>query len=346
MDKTAQNAKAGKPVIGITVGDLNGIGTEIIIKALSDNRLLKMFTPVVYGSTKVLSYYRKTLGLEPFNHHPVNNNFDLHTKKINVKNCWQDTVELNPGQVTSAGGKYAFIALEAATNDLREGKINALVTAPINKKNIQSDDFKFVGHTEYLTHKFNNQNQDSLMLLVSEQLRIGVVTSHIPLVEVKKRLTQEAIVSKINLLYKSLKNDFGIIKPKIAVLGLNPHAGEDGLLGNEETEIIIPAINECKKKGNLILGPFPADGFFGKMEHKKFDGVMAMYHDQGLIPFKTLAFDEGVNYTAGLPVVRTSPDHGTAYNLAGKNKANEESMLQAIFLAMDITKKRMEAKTE
>ena len=341
-----QTAKVGKPVIGITVGDLNGIGTEIIIKALSDNRLLKMFTPVVYGSTKVLSYYRKTLGLEPFNHHPVNNHFDLHTKKINVRNCWQDSVELNPGQVTATGGKYAFLALEAATNDLKEGKIHALVTAPINKKNIQSEDFKFIGHTEYLTHKFNTQNQESLMLLVSEQLRIGVVTSHIPLAEVKKRLTQKAIVNKINLLYKSLKKDFGISKPKIAVLGLNPHAGEDGLLGDEEAEIITPAINECRKKGNLILGPFPADGFFGKMEHKKYDGVMAMYHDQGLIPFKTLAFDEGVNYTAGLPVVRTSPDHGTAYNLAGKNKANEESMLQAIFLAMDITKTRMETKTE
>lgn len=342
MDKTAQTVNKNKPVIGITIGDLNGIGAEIIIKSLADNRLLKMVTPVVYGSTKVLSYYRKIMGLEPFNHHPVNNNFDIHTKKINVKNCWQETVELKPGQVTSEGGKYAYLALEAATNDLKEGKIQALVTAPINKKNIQSESFNFVGHTEYLTSKFNTDNEDSLMLLVSDQLRIGVVTSHIPLGDVKKNLTKEVVDSKINLLHKSLKKDFGISKPKIAVLGLNPHAGEDGLLGGEEGEIITPAINACKKKGSLVFGPFPADGFFGKMEHKKYDAVMAMYHDQGLIPFKTLAFDEGVNYTAGLPVVRTSPDHGTAYSIAGKNKASEDSMLHALFLALDITKKRME----
>lgn len=337
-------ANKNKPIIGITIGDLNGIGAEIIIKSLADNRLLKMVTPVVYGSTKILSYYRKIMGLEPFNHHPVNHNFDVHTKKINVKNCWQETVELKPGQVTPEGGKYAYLALEAAVNDLKEGKIQALVTAPINKKNIQGDDFNFIGHTEYLTSKFNPENQDSLMLLVSDQLRIGVVTSHIPLSEVKQNVTEKAIVSKIMLLHKSLKKDFGIVKPKIAVLGLNPHAGEDGLLGTEEEEIITPAINECKKKGNLVFGPFPADGFFGKMEHKKYDGVLAMYHDQGLIPFKTLAFDEGVNFTAGLPIVRTSPDHGTAYGIAGKNKANEDSMLHALFLAVDITKKRMEAR--
>ena len=343
MDKIAQPGNKNKPVIGITIGDLNGIGAEIIIKALSDNRLLKMVTPVVYGSTKVLSYYRKIMGLEPFNHHPVNNNFDVHTKKINVKNCWQETVELNPGQVTAEGGKYALMALEAAANDLKEGKIQALVTAPINKKNIQSESFNFIGHTEYLTSKFNTEDQDSLMLLVSDQLRIGVVTSHIPLGDVRQNLTEKTVVSKISLLNKSLKKDFGIVKPRIAVLGLNPHAGEDGLLGKEEEEIIAPAISECKNKGNLIFGPFPADGFFGKMEHKKYDGVMAMYHDQGLIPFKTLAFDEGVNYTAGLPVVRTSPDHGTAYSIAGKNKANEDSMLHALFLAIDITKKREEA---
>lgn len=342
MDKTAPIVNKNKPVIGITIGDLNGIGAEIIVKALADNRLLKMVTPVVYGSTKVLSYYRKIMGLAPFNHHPVNNSFDVHTKKINVKNCWQETVELKPGQVTPEGGKYAYIALESATNDLKEGKIQALVTAPINKKNIQSKDFNFVGHTEYLTNKFNAENQDSLMLLVSDELRIGVVTSHIPLGEVKQQLTKEKIIGKITLLHKSLKKDFGIVKPKIAVLGLNPHAGEEGLLGSEEVEIIAPAINECRKKGNLVFGPFPADGFFGKMEHKKYDAVLAMYHDQGLIPFKTLAFDEGVNFTAGLPVVRTSPDHGTAYGIAGKNKASEISMLHALFLALDITKKRLE----
>ena len=342
MDKTAPIVNKNKPVIGITIGDLNGIGAEIIIKALADNRLLKMVTPIVYGSTKVLSYYRKIMGLDPFNHHPVNNSFDVHTKKINVKNCWQETVDLKPGQVTAEGGKYAYIALQSATNDLKEGKIQALVTAPINKKNIQSKDFNFVGHTEYLTNKFNAENQESLMLLVSDALRIGVVTSHIPLGEVKQQLTKEKITGKITLLNKSLKKDFGIMKPKIAVMGLNPHAGEEGLLGNEEDEIIAPAINECRKKGNLVFGPFPADGFFGKMEHKKYDAVLAMYHDQGLIPFKTLAFDEGVNFTAGLPVVRTSPDHGTAYGIAGKNKASEISMLHALFLALDITKKRLE----
>ncbi len=344
MEKSTEGGKIRKPIIGITVGDLNGIGAETIIKSLSDNRLLKIMTPVVYGSTKVLSYYRKVMGLEPFNHHPVNNNFEVHTKKINVKNCWQDTVEINPGEITNDGGKYAFIALEAATQDLKEGKIQALVTAPINKKNIQSDKFNFVGHTEYLNEKFNEDQKDCLMLLISEQLKVGVVTSHIPLAAVKKNLSKQKIIDKLLILNHSLKKDFGTIKPKIAVLGLNPHAGEDGLIGNEEKEIIIPALEEVKKQGKLVFGPFPADGFFGKMEYQKYDAVLAMYHDQGLIPFKTIAFEEGVNFTSGLPVVRTSPDHGTAYGIAGKNKASGASMTQAIFQAVDILKSRKEFK--
>ncbi len=342
MEKSSEGGKTRKPIIGITIGDLNGIGAETIIKSLSDNRLLKIMTPVVYGSTKVLSYYRKVMGLEPFNHHPVNNNFEVHTKKINVKNCWQETVEIKPGEITHEGGNYAFMALEEATQDLKDGKIQAIVTAPINKKNIQSDNFNFVGHTEYLNDKFNDDNKECLMLLVSDQLKVGVVTSHIPIMEVRNNISQEKIVDKIQLLHQSLKKDFGVIKPKIAVLGLNPHAGEEGLIGSEEQEIIIPALEDCKKQGKLIFGPFPADGFFGKMEHQKYDAVLAMYHDQGLIPFKTLAFDEGVNYTAGLPIIRTSPDHGTAYGIAGKNKASGESMTQAIFQAVDIIKKRKE----
>lgn len=342
MDKSTETRNIRKPIIGITIGDLNGIGAETIIKALSDNRLLKIFTPIIYGSTKVLSYYRKVMDMEPFNHHPVNNNFDVHTKKINVKNCWQENVEISPGQETAEGGKYAFMALESATDDLKEGKIQAIVTAPINKKNIQHENFNFVGHTEYFNHKFNDENKDCLMLLVSEQLKVGVVTSHIPITEVKAQITKEKIIDKIQLLNQSLKKDFGISKPKIAVLGLNPHAGEEGLLGSEEQDIIIPALEDCKKQGKLVFGPFPADGFFGKMEYKKYDAVLAMYHDQGLIPFKTLAFYEGVNFTAGLSIIRTSPDHGTAYGIAGKNKADYESMTQAIFLAIDIVRKREE----
>jgi 4-hydroxythreonine-4-phosphate dehydrogenase len=325
-----------RPVIGLTLGDFNGIGPEIIIKTLTDARILKICIPVVYGSYKVLSKYKKITETEEVVFNSIRNMEGLNPKKINLITCWEEDFEVSPGKVTEQAGKCALISLEKASEDLFAGKIDAVVTAPINKNNIQSENFKFPGHTEYFTEKAGIK--DSLMLLVSENLRVGVVTGHIPLAEVKAQLTKEKLISKINVMYKSLKNDFGIQKPKIALLGLNPHAGESGLLGKEEQELMIPLIEELKNKGILIFGPFPSDGFFGMHHYKKFDGVLAMYHDQGLIPFKTLAFDSGVNYTAGLPVVRTSPDHGTAYDIAGKNIAIESSFREAMYLACDIVK--------
>jgi 4-hydroxythreonine-4-phosphate dehydrogenase len=255
-----------------------------------------------------------------------------------VVNCWNENIEAKPGEINNEAGLASYMALEKVNQDLKEGLLDAVVTAPINKKNIQSPDFDFAGHTEYFTHHFGEK--ESLMLLVSEDFRVGVVTGHIPLSAVSIQISKEKIMQKIKILESSLKKDFGILRPRIAVLGLNPHAGEEGLLGNEEIEIISPAIEDSKKKGILAFGPYPSDGFFGMMQFKKFDAVLAMYHDQGLIPFKTLAFETGINYTAGLKIIRTSPDHGTAYNIAGKNLANESSFREAIFLAQDIIKNR------
>lgn len=328
------------PVVGISLGDVNGIGPEVIIKTFNDNRLMRMVTPVVYGSTKILSYYRKALNLKDFNYFQLKGGTEPNPRKLNVINCWEETVNITMGQETPEGGAYAFKSLEAAVSDLKENKIQALVTAPINKNNIQSDDFKFPGHTEYLTENFGAN--DSLMLLVSDNLRIGTVTGHIPLHEVSNQLTRDKVASKLKILLKSLKEDFGILKPRVAVLGLNPHAGENGLLGTEETQIIAPVVNELKDKGHLVFGPYPADGFFGNRQEEKFDAVLAMYHDQGLIPFKALAFNKGVNYTAGLPIIRTSPDHGTAYDITGKDLADESSFREAIYLALDIWKNRQE----
>jgi len=328
-----------KPVIGITLGDFNGIGPEVIIKTLSDSRITKICVPIVYGSVKIFSRYKKLIETsEELHFHQTKNTEGINPKKINIINCWEEDHEINPGKPTAESGQSAYISLSRASEDLFSGKLDAVVTAPINKKNIQSEEFKFPGHTEFFTHK--SGVNDSLMLLVSEDLRVGVVTGHIPLSEVKKSLTKERLLSKINVLYKALKNDFGILKPKIALLGLNPHAGEEGLLGKDEIELLNPLIEELKAKGVLIFGPFPADGFFGTKQYKKFDAVLGMYHDQGLIPFKTLAFDSGVNYTSGLPVIRTSPDHGTGYDIAGKNIANESSFREAVFLACDIVKNR------
>lgn len=327
-----------KPVIGLSLGDINGIGPEVVIKTLADDRLLDMITPVVYGSAKVLSYYRKAMRLNDFNYHQVSNEDRFHPDKVNVVNCWQEMMDINMGQETPEGGKAALLALQKAAQHLQEGKIEGIVTAPINKNNIQNDEFRFPGHTEFFTETF--KAKDSLMLLCSGNLRVGVVTGHIPLNSVSSQLTKEKLRSKLNILEKTLKQDFNIGKPRIAVLGLNPHAGEGGLLGTEEQDIIIPLIKELKEKGKLIFGPLPADGFFGTRQQEKFDGILAMYHDQGLIPFKSLAFESGVNYTAGLPIVRTSPDHGTAYDIAGKNVASEQSMREALFLACDIVRRR------
>ncbi len=329
-----------KPVIGITIGDVNGIGPEVIIKALNNPKINNHITPVIYGSTKVLSYYKKVLELEGFDYTQVREPNHFHSKKVNVVNCWEETIEITAGSSTKEAGAAAFKAIEAATKDLKEGVIDALVTAPINKQNIQSEDFKFAGHTEYFTQALGAK--DSLMLLCSEELRVAIVTGHIPIKEVSNTITKEQVASKLDILIQSLKKDFGILKPKVAVLGLNPHAGEEGLLGNEDKEIILPVIDEYRSKGHLCYGPLPADGFFGTRAYQKYDAILAMYHDQGLIPFKTIAFDSGVNYTAGLSAIRTSPDHGTAYDIAGKNKADEQSLRQAIYTALDIVKNRNE----
>lgn len=330
------NIKKNKPVIGISIGDINGIGAEVTMKALQDNRLQKMITPVIYGHGKALTYYRKTLDMNDFNFIQIRSIEDVHHKKTNVINVVQESPEVMPGVETRDAGNMALSALDQAIVDLKSGQMDALVTAPLNKNNINSTATPFVGHTEYLTSAF--ETKDSMMFMVSEDMRIGLVTGHLPLKDVTNAVTAEAIKAKLKIMIRSLKNDFGIPKPKIAVLGLNPHSGEDGLLGHEEAEIIQPVIKNYKENGDLIFGPYPSDGFFGMMHQKKFDGVLAMYHDQGLIPFKTLSFDSGVNFTAGLPILRTSPDHGTAYNIAGKNAANHGSMLSAIFLAHDMIK--------
>jgi len=333
MNKTQE-----KPKIGITLGELNGIGPEVVIKALADNRLLQMVTPVVYGSTRVLSFYRKLMNMEEFNYSQVRNKGQFFPKSINVVNCWEHPIEINPGKPTPESAKGALTSLQKAVEEVKEGIIDAFVTGPIDKSQMHGDEFPFRGHTEYLTHEFNAT--ESLMLMTGEELRVGLVTEHVPLKDVAGMISKERVELKIRLLELSLKNDFNISKPRIAVLGLNPHAGDDGLLGQEENDIIRPVISDLKNKGKLIFGPFPADGFFAAAQHKKYDGIIAMYHDQGLIPFKSFAFDTGVNFTAGLPVVRTSPDHGTAYNIAGKNLADEGSMRQAIYLAADIARHR------
>jgi 4-hydroxythreonine-4-phosphate dehydrogenase len=320
------------------LGDINGIGPEVVIKALNDPRINNIFTPVIYGSTKVLSFYRKALKIEDFNYSQVKEGSNFNPRRINVVNCWDEMMNIEVGAETVEGGNSAFLALEKATDDLKSGIIDALVTAPINKNNIQREDFQFPGHTEYLAHKFDVK--ENLMMMVSNSMRIGVATGHMPLKQVPDALSADLLTQKISLMMQSLKKDFGVLKPKIAILGLNPHAGEDGLLGDEEKNVIVPVINNLKDKGQLIYGPFPADGFFGLAHYHKFDGVMALYHDQGLSPFKALAFESGVNFTAGLSVIRTSPDHGTAYNIAGKDQANESSMREAIYLALDVLKSR------
>lgn len=329
-----------KPTIGITIGDINGIGPEVIIKALADSRLLNYMTPVIYGSTKSLSFYKKAFKVDEFNYSQYKEDSPFNSRKVNVVNCWNEMINISVGEEAPEGGKSAFLALERAVEDYKKGLIDALVTGPINKNLIQGEQFRFPGHTEYLAEKFGAR--DSLMTMVSGSLKIGVVTGHIPLKDISAHLTKDKIKSKLNILLKSLKQDFGILKPRIAVLGVNPHAGENGLLGDEEEQVIAPAMEEFKNKGALVYGPYPADGFFGAGQFSKFDAILAMYHDQGLIPFKTLAFETGVNFTAGLPIIRTSPDHGAAYNIAGKDLADYTSMREAIYLAIDVYKKRKE----
>ncbi len=328
-----------KPVIGISCGDLNGIGIELIIKTISEPRLLEICTPVVFASNKAINFYKKSVTEGTFNYHSTKELNRINHKQVNVFNCWEEEVAIQPGQLTEQGGKYAVKSLLAATAALKANLIAGLVTAPIHKKNVQSPEFNYTGHTPFLQEYFGAK--DVLMLMVADNMRVGLVTEHLPVSEIAKNISAKAILSKLAIMKESLIQDFGIDKPKIAVLALNPHAGDDGLIGSEEEQIIIPAINEFKQNNNLIIrGPFSADAFFARGQHEKFDGVLAMYHDQGLIPFKSLAFGEGVNYTAGMQGVRTSPDHGTAFDIAGKNRADAASFMQAVFSCIDICQQR------
>lgn len=326
--------------IGISIGDVNGIGLEVIIKTLVDNQIYDYFTPIIYGHTKVASFHRRAINAGDLNFHVINHPSQAQYRKANMINCWEEDVKIDLGVVNEIGGKYALLSLERATIDLVNGDIDALVTAPINKDNIQSEEFNFPGHTEYLQEKAGAA--ESLMFLVSDTLRVGVVTGHIPLNKVAETITVEKILAKLKLMDASLRDDFWIRKPRIAVLGLNPHAGDNGLIGTEEQDTIIPAIEEARANDILAFGPYSADGFFANGTYMQFDAVLAMYHDQGLIPFKQISFESGVNFTAGLNFVRTSPDHGTAYDIAGKNLASEISFREALFTAFHIVKHRRE----
>jgi 4-phospho-D-threonate 3-dehydrogenase / 4-phospho-D-erythronate 3-dehydrogenase len=328
-----------RPIIGISVGDLNGIGTELIIKTFSDHRILELCTPLIFGSNKLINFYRKAVPEINFAYQSTKDFSRITPKQINIYNCWEEELAILPGQLTEIGGSYAVKSLVAAVEALKDRKIQGLVTAPIHKKNTQSPSFNFTGHTPFLKHAFGVN--DVLMLMVSEDFRVGLVTEHVPVREIAQYITREAILSKLNILKDSLVKDFGIDKPKIAVLGLNPHAGDEGLIGKEDEDIIKPAIKDAKHN-MLVFGPYSADAFFARNQQSKFDAVLAMYHDQGLIPFKSLAMGEGVNYTAGLPMVRTSPDHGTAFDIAGKNKADASSFLTSIYTCIDIIRNRRE----
>ncbi len=323
--------------VGISIGDINGIGLEVIIKTLKDNLIFKNFAPIIYGSPKIVSYHKNITSVAEFPLNQIKSAEQAQKGVVNIITCWQENVNITIGMASSESGKYSVISLIEATKDLKEGLIDALVTAPIQKQSVYGEHFPFRGHTEYFAKEFDSAY---LMLLTSQDLKVGVVTGHIPLKDVAKSITKELIIEKIRILHKALVRDFGLVKGKIAVLGLNPHSGDDGLIGEEDEKIIRPAIIELKNQGILVYGPYSSDGFFGSAQFKKFDAVLAMYHDQGLIPFKTLAFNEGVNYSAGLPFVRTSPDHGTGYDIAGKNIADEGSFRKALLMAFDIVRNR------
>lgn len=323
--------------VAISHGDINGIGYEVIFKALSDPAMQEICTPVIYGSSKIAAYHRKALNLPAITLNSVKDGGEAHIRRVNIVNCVDEEVRVELGKATETGGMAAFMALEKAVDDLSKGLVDVLVTAPINKKVIQSEQFSFPGHTEYLADKLGGT---PLMLLVSDLLRVGVVTGHIPVKDISKTISKELILQKLRILNQSLKDDFTIRRPRIAVLGLNPHAGDSGLLGTEEIDIIKPTLEMAKEEGIMAFGPFPADGLFATDGYKKFDAILAMYHDQGLTPFKALSFSTGVNFTAGLPFVRTSPDHGTAYEITGQGIAEEQSLLSAIYMAIDIYNSR------
>lgn len=330
---------ARKLTVGITQGDGNGIGYEVIIKAFADDRMLDVCTPVVYGSSKIFGFYKKQIhNIEQINTNVINSANEAHPKRVNIINCLPDNVFVEPGQPTPESAKSAMTALERAVEDLKAGNIDALVTAPINKRAMVNEGFGYTGHTEYLEKEFDVD--EVLMIMVCDQLKVGVVTGHIPLKDVSGKLSVDLILRKLRLMKTSLQRDFGIHAPKIAVLGLNPHCGDGGLLGDEEQSIILPAVQAANEEGIMAFGPYSPDGFFGLGNYGKYDAVLAMYHDQGLIPFKALAFELGVNYTAGLPIVRTSPDHGTAYEMAGRDMADPRSMISAIYAAVDVCRNR------
>jgi 4-hydroxythreonine-4-phosphate dehydrogenase len=331
------NQSQQKPVIGITIGDLNGIGPELIIKTFSDLRVLDLCTPVIFASNKILNFYRKSTSEATFNYQIIKDPARAVPRQVNVYNCWEEDVSVNPGQLSEAIGKYAVRSLVAAALALKENKIQGLVTAPIHKNNTQSAEFNFTGHTPYLKSLY--EVNDVVMLMVADNFRVGLVTEHVPVKDIAQHITRENILSKLSIINTTLIRDFGIDRPKIAVLGLNPHAGDEGLIGKEEEMIIKPAIKEARNN-YLVTGPFSADAFFARGYHYQFDAVLAMYHDQGLIPFKSLSVQEGVNYTAGLPGIRTSPDHGTAFDIAGKNVADHASFLSAVYKCLDIIEKR------
>lgn len=332
--------KSNKIIVGISIGDLNGIGIEVILKTFQDKRMLDFCTPVLFGATKAISYHKKALEIEtPV--HGIASIDQVNHSKINILNIWKEDVKIELGKTTKLSGEYALKSLESAVKNLKEDQIDVLLTAPINKENIQSEDFNFPGHTEYLE---TNLEGKSLMILMTNELRIGLITGHIPIAKVAESITPELIKGKVETMYTSLKKDFGINKPKIAILSLNPHCGDKGVIGKEDDEIIQPTIEEIRETGKLVFGPYAADGFFGSETYKQFDGVLATYHDQGLAPFKALSFGKGVNFTAGLSHIRTSPDHGTGYDIAGKNQANESSFKEALFTAIQVFKNRKEYK--
>jgi 4-hydroxythreonine-4-phosphate dehydrogenase len=330
--------KAENIIVGISIGDLNGIGSEVILKTFEDTRMLELCTPVIFANAKIVSFLRKELNID-IAIHGIDKIEQLVVGKINVLNVWREGVNLELGKNDDVVGSYAIKSFVAATKALKEGFVDVLVTAPINKYNVQSEEFKFPGHTDYLDKELEG---DALMLMVHDDLRVGLLTDHVPVNEVAKHLNEKLISSKIKTIIQTLKQDFEIEKPKVAVLGLNPHSGDNGVIGQEEEKIIKPTLKKLFEAGNMVFGPFPADGFFGSAQYEKYDAVIAMYHDQGLIPFKTLSFGNGVNYTAGLNKIRTSPDHGTAYEIAGRGVANHESFKEAVYLAIDIFKKRNE----
>lgn len=325
--------------VGITHGDINGIGYEVILKTLSDPTMLELCTPVIYGSSKIAGYHRKVMDMQPVNMSVINRVEDAGSGRVNIINCVNEEIKVELGRPSDIAGEAAFKALESAIKDLRSGLIDVLVTAPINKKNIQNEQFAFPGHTEYL-EKVLGEGEQGLVILVKDSLRIALVTGNVPFAKIPDLLNVKNVLSRIKVFNQSLIKDFGIVRPRIAVLSLNPHAGEEGLIGKEEQEIIIPAMDEAAKERILCFGPFPSDAFFGSANFMKYDGVLAMYHDQGMTPFKTLAMESGVNFTAGLPVIRTSPIHGTAYDIAGKGIASENAFRNALYLSIDVFKNR------